>query len=662
MKKILFSVLAVAALFTAVSCEKNLDIPQKGVSAYETFYKTDEDAQSALTAAYAQFATYVTGRGNAFIYVPIRAALNNCADDMYAAGSNFGDNDYMGQLNEFRYDSGCEVIGNLYTGLFLANYACNLVIDNFKDGLPEGGPTATTKRCVAEARVMRAYIYFVLTALWNTPPFIEHVIADGLPYNSDNAENENLMSHEDLFKWVASECESAAADLDERTSPADKDGAVKVTKGFAWALEGKALLFAKDYSGAKNALEKVIKSGKYALVAGKDYWQNFHVEGDGNSEKVFESNIEYNSGIGAWGGINQRSTWMEANIWSWRSDHFSTPPHSIYNGGEDGWGGLGVPQWFADEFFKNDGHSYRFDTTFKAIDDAVYNMRDYGNFDLYEKHAIIYDKDNKVAAYDVDKPFLPYAKPKIVDGKQEEIDIPDPSEIFEKEPKKIKVKVFTVAYKDLPDDMKAIFPYIGISDIKDGLYGQSFWLPFKQMVRGTDAYAPDGKNKYGGNVRLNNNVVMRYAEVLLLYAEACLMSNDAATATTYINMIRTRAGIDPLAGTATMDDLKKEKSYELWNEGCRYLDILRWGDTARLVNAGQAVPKLFDKVSRKPKAGEKVTWQYGTEENSRFYTVDTHEAIDANWTVGFKDKHKFFPFPTSVMDKNPNLVQNPGWE
>ena len=586
MKKIFYSVLAVAALFTAVSCEKNLDIPQKGVSAYESFYKTDADAESALTAAYARFATYVTGRGNAFIYVPIRAALNNCGDDMFAAGSNFGDNDYMAQLNEFRYDSGNEVVGNLYSGLFLANYACNLVIDNFKES-----NSTVAQRCVAEARVMRAYVYFILTALWNTPPFIDHVIADGLPYNADK-DPENPMSHTDLFKWVASECGDAANNLKERASKTDKDGAVVVTKGFAWALQGKALLFAGDAAGAKTALKKVIDSGKYDLVPGAKYADLFHIEGDCCEEKVFESNIEYNSGIGAWGGINQRSTWMEAQIWNWRSDHFvkGASPHGKYTGGCDGWGGLGVPQWFGDEFFANDGHSPRFDATLKAIDDAVFNME--------------YNNDE--------------------------------------------INAMTLAEKEVSDK-------IGIADAKDGLYGQSFWLPFKQMVRGNDC------GSYGNNVRLNNNVVMRYAEVLLLYAEACANSGDASQAAWAVNKIRERAGLAPLA-SVDMNVIKKEKSYELWNEGCRYLDLLRWGDTANLAKAGQDVPKLFDKVHRAPQAGEKVTWQYGTEANSRFYTVSTHEAIDKGNTVGFQNKHKFFPFPTSVMDKNPNLVQNPEWE
>ena len=210
---------------------------------------------------------------------------------------------------------------------------------------------------------------------------------------------------------------------------------------------------------------------------------------------------------------------------------------------------------------------------------------------------------------------------------------------------------------DMTLEEKKASKAIGISDVKDGLYGQSFWLPFKQMVRATDC------GNYGNNVRLNNNVVMRYAEVLLLYAEACLQSGDAAEATKYIKMIQERAGSKTvLAGNATMDDLMKEKSYELWLEGSRWLDLLRWGKTDRVQKAGQAVPKLFDKLYRTPAAGEQVTWENGTEAASRFYTINTHEAIDAGYTVGFKPgKHEFFPYPTAEMDKNPNLVQNPGW-
>jgi len=594
MKKILYSVLAVAVVFFAASCdESRLDIPQKGVTAYETFYQTDADAEAAMTAAYARFATRVTGQDGSSIYTDYKAALNNCGDDMYAAGSNFGDNDFMAQLDEFRHDSGNQVVDHFYKNLFQVNYACNLVIDNFKDGLPEGGHTATTKRVVAEARVMRAYIYFLLTSFWNTPPFIDHVITDGLPYNSDK-DPDNPMSHEDLYRWIVAECEAAAGDLDERKSPTDMDGAVKITKGFAWALQGKTLIFLKDWSAAKTALKKVIDSNKYALVPGERFWENFHIEGDCNEEKIFESNIEYNSGIHAWGGMIQRSTWMEANIWNWRSDHFvsGAAPQAVYVGGADGWGGLGVPQWFGDEFFENDGHSYRFDATLMHIDDAVYGME--------------------------------YSKPEIQALSYEERKTSD---------------------------------LVGIADVQDGLYGQSFWLPFKQLLRKTDTGA------YGNNVRLNNGVVMRYAEVLLLYAEACLQSSDDAQALWAINEIQRRAGSKTVSTSVDMDVLKKEKSYELWLEGSRWLDLVRWGDTQRVQKAAQDVPKLFDKIHRAPKDGETPVWEHGTEANSRFYTISTHQAIDRGDKCGFvPGKHEFFPYPTSVMDKNPNLVQNPNWD
>ena len=593
MKKIVYSVLAVAALMTVASCEKYLDVPQKGVTAIETFYQTDDDCIAALNAAYARFATRITGQDGSSIYTDYKAALNNCGDDMYAAGSNFGDNDFMAQLDEFRLDSGNQVVDHFYKNLFQVNYACNLVIDNFKDGLPDGGPTATTKRCVAEARVMRAYIYFLLTALWNTPPFIDHVLAEGLPYNSDK-DPENPMSHEDLFKWVASECEAAAADLDERKSTSDKDGAVKVTKGFAWALQGKALIFVKDFAGAKTALKKVIDSGKYALVPGNQWADLFHVEGDCNEEKVFEMNIEFNSALGAWGGQIQRSTWMEANIWNWRSDHFvaGASPQGKYTGGVDGWGGLGVPQWFGDEFFANDGHSYRFDGTFKRIDDAVYNME--------------------------------YNSPEIA---------------------------------ALTPEQRKTSKLVGIEDKEQGLYGQSFWLPLKQLIRATDAGA------YGSNVRLNNGIIMRYAEVLLLYAEACLQSGDAGQAKWAINEIQKRAGSKTVSDNVDMNVLKKEKSYELWLEGSRWLDLVRWGDTARVKQAGQDVPKLFDKLFREPQSSDKGIKWLDNDNTQRFYTVSTHEAIDKAYEVGFKEgQHEFFPYPISVMDKNPNMVQNPGWE
>ena len=598
MKRTLYStILAVAVGSMALtSCEDQLDIEQKGVTTTDKFYKTDVDAEAALAAAYEGFMCNVVGRqpdmGGPGIYTPYKIITNMCGDDVLYASGNYGDHEFSGMLNEFRYDTEAEVPRFQYSGIYLSVYTCNLITDNFKD--PD---TPVKKRVVAEARVLRALDYFLLANLWGTPPFVTSVLAgDALPYNCDK-DPENPISHEDLILWVAKECEEAAADLDERKSTADVDGAVRVTKGFAWALAGKAYLFAGKYDQAKANLKKVIDSGKYALVPGDRYMDNFHIEGDGNEEKVFEINFEYNAGKGGWSGMIQRSYWMEANAWNWRAGNFVTSPNKVYCGGLDGWGGLGVPQWFGDEFFANDGHSYRFDATLKHIDDAVYNMEyideSINNMSLEEKKAS----------------------------------------------KKI-----------------------GISDPTQGLYGNSFWLAFKQVIRAADT----GGKVYGDNIRLNNYIIMRYAEVLLNYAEACIQPGDAATAKTVINQIQQRAGSKTISASVDMEVLKREKSYELWLESCRWFDIMRWNDQtalARLEKVGTDVPHLFDKLFRTPSSSDRsVKWENGSEANSRFYTVSSSEAKDKGFDVGFKKgKHELFPFPQTVMDKNPNLEQNPGW-
>lgn len=599
-KKVLYSTilsLALTGTVTFTSCESQLDIEQKGATSTEQFYKTDADAEAALVAAYEGFMCNVVGRqpdvsGSMGIYTPQKLILNMCGDDVYYASGNYGDHEDAGCLNEFRNDTEALVPRLMYSGLYLSVYTCNLVLDHFA----ESADTPVKRRCVAEARVLRAYDYFLLANLWGNPPLVLHQLsADALPFNCDK-DPENPMTHEQLIEWVAKECEEASGDLDERKSTSDKDGAVKVTKGFANALAGKAYLFAGQYDKAKAALKKVIDSGKYALVPGDKYMDNFHIEGDGDEEKVFEINFEYNAGKTGWSGMIQRSSWMEANAMNWRAGNFVVSPQSVYSG-IDGWGGLGVPQWFGDEFHENDGDSYRFKATLMHIDDAVYNME--------------------------------YA-----DSKLNEMSV----------------------------EQKKTSKSVGIKDDVQGLYGNSTWLAFKTVIRAADT---EGQ-KYGNNIRLNNYLVMRYAEVLLNYAEACLQTGDNAEAKKYINMIQERAGSKTISSTVDMDVLKKEKSYELWMEGCRWFDIMRWKDAKaieRLKNAGNDVPHLFDKLFRTPQSSdEKVTWEHGTEANSRFYTVSSHAAKDAGFHVGFVEgKNEYFPYPQTVKNMNPNLVQNPGW-
>ncbi|MDD3101163.1 MAG: RagB/SusD family nutrient uptake outer membrane protein, partial [Bacteroidales bacterium] len=143
MKKYIIPILLLTLGLT--SCQKLLEIDQKGVISTDSFYQTDDDAESALVAAYEKAMLGIV-RHNEYIYSPYNAILTYPADDIYAAGSNYGDNDFLAALNEFRQDINNQCISNMYKGFYSAIYGANLVIDNF-----EYGTSAVKDRCISEA-------------------------------------------------------------------------------------------------------------------------------------------------------------------------------------------------------------------------------------------------------------------------------------------------------------------------------------------------------------------------------------------------------------------------------------------------------------------------------------------------------------------------------
>jgi hypothetical protein len=87
---------------------------------------------------------------------------------------------------------------------------------------------------------------------------------------------------------------------------------------------------------------------------------------------------------------------------------------------------------------------------------------------------------------------------------------------------------------------------------------------------------PVGELNYGTNWR-----VLRYADVLLLAAEANFRDGNEDDAEDLLNEVRTRPGTDlpalDLSGSAIFDAIVRERFLELCFEGQRYIDLVRWG-------------------------------------------------------------------------------------
>lgn len=98
------------------------------------------------------------------------------------------------------------------------------------------------------------------------------------------------------------------------------------------------------------------------------------------------------------------------------------------------------------------------------------------------------------------------------------------------------------------------------------------YTTYASETKSTDGATPE--LNYGTNWRL-----IRYADVLLLDAEAKLNAGDAAGALVSINRVREQAKVAPLA-SVDMAAIKKERQLELAFEGSRFWDLVRWGDAA----------------------------------------------------------------------------------
>ncbi len=83
----------------------------------------------------------------------------------------------------------------------------------------------------------------------------------------------------------------------------------------------------------------------------------------------------------------------------------------------------------------------------------------------------------------------------------------------------------------------------------------------------------EGRHQFGG---YNNVRMFRYAEALLLYAEALIHQNGPGAGDEYINEVRERADMPPISG-ATIDDILDERAAELTFEwgGDRFFDLVR---------------------------------------------------------------------------------------
>lgn len=163
-----------------------------------------------------------------------------------------------------------------------------------------------------------------------------------------------------------------------------------------------------------------------------------------------------------------------------------------------------------------------------------------------------------------------------------------------------------------------------------------FW--FRKFVDEADAFRTTENMDFA---------LLRYAEVLLTYAEAKIMMNDVDDlAKSCINQLRQRGGLDMTEASVTLSRynsftqqqwielIRNERRIELAGEGLRYEDIIRW--------------KIADQVLNQPALGHTKI------ENGQAVSLKIEDR-------SFAQHNYMWPFHENSLKVEPGLTQNPGY-
>ena len=469
------------------------------------------------------------------------------------------------------------------------------------------GEAATSKvafaRMRGEALTLRAWAYFNLMNWYGDPVYYRTVLA---PEEYDTQARTPIATVvADMYK----DLDEAFANLDY--APADKG---RVTKAFAMGLKARLAMLIKDYPTATAACKTIIDSGQHGI--NPSYPNLFTLAGqNANAGKELIWGMYYDA--------------TNVNVSSWLSVGY-TPRQTL------GAQSNNFPtQAMVDKFECTDG---------KRIDESpIYDPANPGlNRDKRLKWTLAMPNDTFETRMSI-AAALPYQNP-------------------------IQRFIFTI-HKD------TIFRYNWNTNVYDKVVGNPDFVTSGNGVWQFGATGTVGGvgyvwRKYTDPAQYQwelktSYIIMRYAEILLMYAEAQIEQGITdATVLKAINDVRTRSG-QPATTLTNKDKLRqlvrRERAVEFALEGIRQFDIRRWGIVLNVMNGpivGAAKnPAVAPEVPSFGAAGSVQDLNDVPD-----YTASIAKRISSRNEIRLNvAKHTLWPIPQGERDKNLKLAQNPGW-
>jgi len=152
---------------------------------------------------------------------------------------------------------------------------------------------------------------------------------------------------------------------------------------------------------------------------------------------------------------------------------------------------------------------------------------------------------------------------------------------------------------------------------------------------------------------------LRYTEILLNYVEASINSNDEGEAVAWLNRLRFRNGLPAVTetGAALLELYKRERDKELVNEDARLFDMKRWLEGPASLN--QQVQQILIQATQIAGTPTIDPSDYRKDTSMFDYEYQPTNIVFEN--RAWQDHVYFLPIQQDEIDRDPSLVQNPGY-
>ena len=552
----------------------------------------------------------------------------------------------------------------------------------------------------AEVHALRAYFYFNLVKEFGPVPLIGDKV-----YSVDTPLDEMMMPRNTLdecWDYIIAELK-AALDSGRLKSTFGEDGSVdsqykgNLTQEAVEGILAEVYLYRASYlfngdpyyqtmankdgtklfpqskdmqkwKDARDAAKRIIDSGKFKLVL-RD--QSGKLVDDVKKADPYKSC--FYSAIGR--VDNEEMIFLRTNANN--DSYIIKPRHTGISGNVDrGAGAYSIPLQFIDLFFMSNGK--RIDdveqkpisqvTTFKA-DDPVYPVYDTQNLTSKDKDGndIAMNARNSLSTTKYVDRFSSYNY--FTPGSGKGI----MKQFYCREPRFYLAVTFQNRRWDY-DQANTYYTDMSFNG-NSGSDGKTHDYPiFGTIVR---------KLYWEKESNIDGAVMLRLGEVYLNYAEACAQLGESKEALKYVNLIRSRAGINEYALNRTEEGTKdarnkgkiyvgdlehdqelllkviyRERLIELSYESKHYFDVRRWGVADMAEGDGWVYPTWH----KGGEGGDMIGFNVNNEGS------DAEKANSLNFYKRVKTQHRIFtkrmslfPIPQEEVNRDKQIVQNEGW-